>query len=468
MRKVFIFLMVLFVVNCFSQNKQVLYNLTSVPQSMMLNPGADFKYSYYFGVPMLSGFSFKVGSSGFSAYDLFANDGVDFNQKLRKVLNTTTKNDHAAINEQIELLNGGFKLGDWLEDKGYLSFGLYQEFDFWSYVPKDPLVLALYGNQNYIGKSFDLSDISVKAEVLTVLHLGYHKNIADNFIVGARGKIYFSGFNASSTQNSGYILTRPSSTTMYEQIIRSNLTLNTSGVSKYLEDDYNGDTASDVQNQLLFGGDMGLGFDLGFTYYPKKNTQITASMLDVGFVKHTKDVANYTYSGIYKYEGINPSFTSTDDPDGVYSDFNEAIKRDTLYNKYTTWRPVKLNASYQYSYGVSKDEDCVCEAGEKPFKNAVGAQLFIMSTPRLPITALTGFYQRNISNKLQLKATYTLDSYSYTNIGLGLSARLGAFNMYFMGDNLLGYRDLSKSQSLSFQFGFNFIFKDSNEPPSRY
>jgi len=228
MRKVFIFLMVLFVVNCFSQNKQVLYNLTSVPQSLMLNPGADFKYGYYFGVPMLSGFSFKVGSSGFSAYDLFANDGVDFNQKLRKVVNSTTRNDHAAINEQIELLNGGFKLGDWLADKGYLSFGLYQEFDFWSYVPKDPLVLALYGNQNYIGKSFDLSDISVKAEVLTVLHLGYHKNITDNLIVGARGKIYFSGFNASSTQNSGYILTRPSSTTMYEQIVRSNLTLNTS------------------------------------------------------------------------------------------------------------------------------------------------------------------------------------------------------------------------------------------------
>lgn len=467
MRKSFLFLMLLIVVTCFSQNKQVLYNLTSVPQSMMLNPGADFKYKYYFGVPLLSGFSFKVGSSGFSAYDLFANDGVDFNEKLRKVVYSTTRNDHAAINEQIELFNGGIKLGDWLENKGYLSFGLYQEFDFWSYMPKDPAILALDGNQNYIGKAFDLSDLSMKAEVLSVLHVGYHKNVSDNLIVGARGKIYFSGFNATSTQNSGYILTRPSNTTMYEQIVRSNLTLNTSGISKYIADDYDGDVASDVKKQLLFGGDMGLGFDLGFTYYPKKNTQITASILDVGFVRHSKDVENFTYKGYYKYEGINPGFSGNDDPDGVYSDFNESVKRDTLYNKYTTWRPVKLNASYQYSYGVNRDEDCVCEAGEKPYKNAVGAQLFIMSTPRLPITALTGFYQRNVSGKLQLKATYTLDSYSYTNIGLGLSARLGAFNMYFMGDNLLGYRDLSKANSLSVQFGFNFIFKDSNEPPNK-
>jgi hypothetical protein len=33
-----------------------------------------------------------------------------------------------------------------------------------------------------------------------------------------------------------------------------------------------------------------------------------------------------------------------------------------------------------------------------------------------------------------------------------------------MADNLLEYRDLAKANSLSFQFGFNFIFKDSDSP----
>jgi hypothetical protein len=33
-----------------------------------------------------------------------------------------------------------------------------------------------------------------------------------------------------------------------------------------------------------------------------------------------------------------------------------------------------------------------------------------------------------------------------------------------MADNLLEYRDLAKANSLSFQFGFNFIFKDSESP----
>jgi hypothetical protein len=51
-----------------------------------------------------------------------------------------------AINEQVELFNGGFKLGDWFENKGYVSFGMYQEFDFLMYMPKDIAILALDGN----------------------------------------------------------------------------------------------------------------------------------------------------------------------------------------------------------------------------------------------------------------------------------------------------------------------------------
>jgi hypothetical protein len=72
-------------ISCLSQNKQILYNFTSVPQSLMINPGADVSYKFYFG-PLMSGISVSAGSSSFSAYDLFANNGVDFNTKLRDVV----------------------------------------------------------------------------------------------------------------------------------------------------------------------------------------------------------------------------------------------------------------------------------------------------------------------------------------------------------------------------------------------
>jgi hypothetical protein len=105
----------------------------------MTNPGADVKYKYYFE-SHYSGVSGRI--FGFSAFDLFADNEVDFNTKLRDVVYNASRNDFITVNEQIEILSGGFKLGDWMENKGYVSFGLYQEFDFISYVPKDIAILA--------------------------------------------------------------------------------------------------------------------------------------------------------------------------------------------------------------------------------------------------------------------------------------------------------------------------------------
>src|SRR3970040_2686517 len=112
MRKVYLILLILLSIGFLSQNKQILYNFRTVPQSLLTNPGADFKFNYYFGVPLLSGISLNVGSTGFSTYDLFANNGVDFNTKLRDVLSSTSRKDKVILNEQIELFNGVFRVGD--------------------------------------------------------------------------------------------------------------------------------------------------------------------------------------------------------------------------------------------------------------------------------------------------------------------------------------------------------------------
>ena len=201
MRKIYLVFIVIFHFSCFSQNKELLYNFTLIPQSSLVNPGADVSYKFYFGFPVLSGVSANLGSSSFSAYDLFANNGVDFNDKVRSIINQSSSKDKAQVNEQLEIFSGGFRIGG-TDSKSYISFGMYQEFDFLMYVPKDPGILALDGNQNYIGKSFNLSDINVRAEVLSVFHVGFHKKIDEKLVLGGRAKIYSSGANAKSTKNS--------------------------------------------------------------------------------------------------------------------------------------------------------------------------------------------------------------------------------------------------------------------------
>jgi hypothetical protein len=460
MRKITVFIILLASIGVFSQNKQILYNFTSIPQSMMTNPGSDFEYKWFAGIPLLSGVSSNYGSSNFSAYDLFANNGVDFNTKLRNVLASTSRNDKLALNEQIEILSGGFKVGD-LQSNSYISFGLYQEMDLLMYIPKDYAILLLDGNRDYIGKVFDFGDLNAKGELLSVFHVGFHKNINEKLILGARGKIYSSVFNIESTNNSGYFYTIPSTNSIYEQVISPNVLVNTSGFTNYT-DQYSGNVKSDILKKTLLGGNLGLGFDVGLTYYPKKHIQFTASILDVGFVSHTKEVRSYSSKGYYKNEGLQPDFIPGGSSQEIFNDFKKAIPLDTISSRYTTWRPMKFNSSYQYSFGDGRSSECNCTGNEMKYKNHIGAQFFAMTTPRLPLMALTAYYRRQIFESLEMKATYTLDAFSIRNIGLGLSANIAKVNFYLLTDNLLEYRDVSKANGLSFQFGLNIIIPNNN------
>ena len=59
----------------FAQNKQLLFGFNDIPQSVMINPSTTLDNNWFVGFPLLSHIHANVGSSGMSAYDLFADDG---------------------------------------------------------------------------------------------------------------------------------------------------------------------------------------------------------------------------------------------------------------------------------------------------------------------------------------------------------------------------------------------------------
>ena len=82
MKKLLLLLFILFSFKMFSQNKQVLYDFAELPQTLLLNPGAETNYKFHVGVPLLSGFSAEFGSTGFTVSDLFAVDNRPINDKV--------------------------------------------------------------------------------------------------------------------------------------------------------------------------------------------------------------------------------------------------------------------------------------------------------------------------------------------------------------------------------------------------
>lgn len=453
----------------FSQNKQILYGFTEIPQSLLLNPGAEVKNDWYFGIPLLSHIHTFGGSTGSTVFDVFADDGIDFNTKLRNAVRGMKATDFLRVNQQLEIFSAGFAFGRTYEKKEYLSFGLYQELDVLAYFPRDYAILALEGNQTNINRIFNASHFSAKAEIISVFHVGYNKKVNDKFTFGARGKIYSNIINLNSTRNKGNFITLTGGNNFYNHIFNLDLELRTSGLASLTDDDSDFEL-KDLTQRILFGGNLGLGFDVGFTYNFKEQWSIDASLLDIGFIRHSKDVENYAVQGAYTFEGINPIFPNTGSgqtADEYWSeieeDFEDLFSVDTTTTKYTTWRPVKLNASVNYAFGKPVEEDCNCLMEEGAYQNAIGLQLYGISTPKRPQLALTAYYYRRLFKGLRAKATYTVDPYSFNNLGLGLSAHLGSVNFYVMADNFLQYKNIYDAQSVSLQLGFNYIFKRNED-----
>ena len=436
-----------------AQNKQVLYNFAGLPQTLMLNPGAEVENKFYVGFPLLSQVSFHGGITAFSAYDIFADNSIDINEKIAQVVQDYGKTEFTQFNQQLEVFSGGFGLNE----STYLSFGYYQEFNSLIKVPRDLVDLVYEGNQD-INRNYEVNKLTGRAELLGVYHVGVSKRINKKLQIGGRFKLYSGVLNAKSTLNSGALVSIEGQNNIYTQKLENvDMSVQTSGI---ILDDYDAVEPSDYIKKMFFSGNYGVGVDVGFTYHFKKQWTVSGSAQDLGFIYYTKDVESYSAKGDFELEGFDLGF-DLDNPEDYWNDlkdrFEEEVKVDTLYSNYISTRPLKLNGSIHYSFGREFD-DCRFELRPGKYSNKVGLQLFSRLGSVHSYVAATLFYERRFSKHLQAKISYTADPYSFSNLGVGISTQFGPLNLYVVADNLLYLNNLYNAKSISMQAGVNFIF----------
>jgi len=461
----------------FSQNKQVLYDFTEIPQALLINPGMQTDYQWYAGIPALSGISFQAGSSGLTVHDIFADDGVDINEKIRqKAIFGMGITDELSGTYQIDLLNGGFRGKNRPAD--FYSFGIYHEGDAIGYWFKDLAILAYQGNADQLGREFDLGHLKTRGEILNVFHFGVNRQMSSNLSLGARAKIYSGIIDFNSTNNDGHFVTNAGQNNLLSNTIVADMQLRTSGIESFrqaLSDD-SADQAAEITRIItkrgFFGGDLGLGMDLGFSYNLNEQTVITASLLDLGFMYHSGDTRNFTLKGSATVEGVEiilPDALADPNADfwqELVDEIEALVPFEENNNGYISFRPTKLYSSIRYNFGKPMQSGVACDCNYKSsgqkggavqYANSVGGQLYAINRPRGPQTALTAFYLRRFGRAMALKTTYTIDKFSRTNIGLGLNAQAGPVNIYLIADNLLAYRNIADTHYASFQIGLNII-----------
>lgn len=435
--------------------QQIAFSFGESPQTLMLNPGAETNFSRHYGIPIFSNFSLTLGTTGFELADLFLKDNRDFTSKFRDVLSKVNQDDYININAKIDILNGGYRY----DDRTYISFGFYQEVDIITYMPKDIAELFYYGNQPYLNRAFSFSQISMKADILGVLHAGISRKVDEKLNIGARVKIYSSSLNVESNNNSGTLTTFNNNENILRQSLNNiDVQFRTSGLiasnDEFLEN------PGDLFSKTFLGGNLGLGLDFGLTYHFTPQIEFTGSILDFGFIRHSKNTRSYSAKGDFTFDGINFEF-DPDNPRDYWQefedDFDDKVPTEETQDAYTSWRPMKINAALKYSFGQIRSMACYAKTRKQYYYNAIGFQVHTIMRPLRPQFSFTSFFETSISEKIHSKFTHTVNDYSALIVGSGMSFQIGKVNVFGLIDNMLGMRDIGTAGNISFNFGINLV-----------
>jgi len=433
-----------------AQFQAISFDFAAHAQSFQLNPGVDYAYQRELGIPLLNNIQLFAGNTGFSLYDLFAPNG-SFDDKVYQSVKKLKNTDFLLINNRIDLFSYGYK--DDLERFKY--FGLYWEFDHFTNIPADLIRLGFEGNAPHLFEKYDAKYLASKTEFIQSIYYGVNKKANRYLSVGYRFKLYSGIANAQSTGNSGTFYTNSGQNNYYVHHLEN---IDLSAQSSGFNESY---STNNYLQKFLFSGNYGAGIDLGINYRLSEKLQLSASLLDLGFIYYTSDINAYQIKGNYDFEGVNMQFPETgfiDYWEHIKQTFDTEIERGENKKSYISYRPTTVYTSLKYALGDLRHQNCEDFMNLKNAYNSFfGLTGFAQYRPVKVHLGISAFYEQKWSKYFYSKLNYSIDNFSYSSIGLGLVANIGRLQLYVSADNLLGLSDVSKSRKQAIQVGVNLI-----------
>ncbi len=334
---------VFFSLGAFAQQVNTLYFLENSPHRHYLNPALEPLSRVYFSFTPLGYTSLSVGNNSLTLSDFVYNRNGQTVTFMHPELGSTAdflNNLHSStlINADMQLNLLGF--GGRTKRNGYWHLTLNTKIEAGTSLPKGLFEFVLGGGMyDVAGKNtFELKQLGVNVSAYSELAFGYMRNVSEHFAIGGKIKFLYghayvgmdhSQFNleASSTE---WAL-RGAGTAMVAAPITG--IPNNLGDLPYAEYGLpvlpNGylDVMSLVKPQGL-----GAAIDLGITYKPIKQIQISAAITDLGFINWSKG-KYYDYSLEGTYDGIGE--IEADKFIDENGNLNQQALSDTVMNRLT-------------------------------------------------------------------------------------------------------------------------------------
>jgi len=444
-----------------AQPGNTLYFMKGVPQSNRINPARQPECGFYFGIPAISPLSLELSSSSLAYQDLIyphpSEDSlITFLHPLgdqQAFLKELKPLNYVISDLGTSLFSMGFRTGI-----GFFSLDVTTRVDGDVYYPGDLARLVLEGADE--GETYTLDGTGVDLSAFDEVSLGWSGAIGNSIQIGLRGKMLFGVGNLNTNRSD---LSVSTSEELWN--IRSHMEYHASLPFAEVIYDNDGmieDIIIDEELENLNPGaiartafnmnNLGLGLDLGIDFRPSDRWLLSASVLDIGYIRWTDEVHKVSYITDYDFtsQEIDP-FEFTDDftfNDWIDSTFSEI--GDSLAGA------LEFTPGGIYSRRLNT-------------KLFVGASWYATPNINFGLLSRTDFLKESVVEQLTASANFRAGrflnftlSYSYINsyfknFGAGISFNAGPLNIYVVSDNTLNALLWPQEvQSANLWFGMNF------------
>ena len=459
----------------FSQ-RMTSYWMKNLPQTSYLNPAKESECKIFIDIPVLPNFDINIAHSGFTINNavkprpytvdsfMIDLDGIEKALKTENSINAET---------EISILNFGLALKNDIN----ISFGINYKFSEYFEYPK-ALIELRRGNyrENKTPLAFNFrQNLNLYREI----YIGVSKNFNNTLYLGAKLK-YLSGYANIKTNKMDlkwYTSTEPED--MYDWTFNSDFDIKAASIIPWNFTDSAGQiTGLDIDKTLInnptsdlstfiFPKNTGLGIDLGIEYILDNRLTLSASLIDFGFISWKTSSKLMTQQATFKFSGLDIAkyIGNLDDTTGENAQLGEKIKNDMIdtlinvFNPKITESAYKTNLNSKIYLGTNLIITDWLDAGFLYKGLFVNKRLFSSYT----FSANTHFFKT-----WSYSVSYSLMNASANNIGMGLSYKIGPFQIYLITDNISApfwavnkstFSDnlLKNTKTFNFSFGLNFL-----------
>jgi len=331
-----------------AQQVNTLYFLENAPMRHTINPAFQPVSQGYINFSPLGWTVMSVGNNSLTLSDIFTVDPKT-GKTITPLHPDADKQAFLKACQSLITLNGsmtvGFlNIGVRIKKKGYLTIGINERIELGYSVPKSlPEFYLNGGMDNLTGISnFNLNKLSLNATAYTEISGGYSHQINDQWTVGGKVKFLLGQMNGGLSTKG---LNIDASATDWHIYGDFNLDIASPLNNAYLASYMDGKTVKEItegsinKDSLVFKGigswltpsGYGAAIDLGFTYKPIEQLQISAALTDLGFIywtnnRHLTCSIDTVFEGAGLVEYNDPKYQDAD------GNFSTDILMDTVVN----------------------------------------------------------------------------------------------------------------------------------------